>query len=62
VLHRGLGDERAQQLARLGIETREDLACWRPAELAAALRNEGAHGPRRFLERRVRVWLSRATP
>ncbi|HSD27083.1 MAG TPA: DUF4332 domain-containing protein [Vicinamibacteria bacterium] len=62
VLHRGLGDERAQELARLGIETREDLAGWRPGELAAALREGGAHGPRRFLERRVRAWLSHATP
>jgi len=57
VLHRGLGDGRAQELARLGIETREDLAGWRSAELASALRASGARGPDRFLERRVRVWL-----
>jgi hypothetical protein len=57
VLHRGLGEQRAEELAQLGIETRADLAGWRPAELAAALRRSGAHGPDRFLERRVRVWL-----
>ncbi len=56
VLHRGLGDGRAQELARLGIETRGDLAVWRTAELAAALQASGARGPRRFLERRARVW------
>jgi hypothetical protein len=59
VLHRGLGDGRAQELARLGIESRKDLVGWRPGELAAALRRSGARGPRRFLERRVRVWLRR---
>ena len=57
VLHRGLGDGRAQELARLGIEKREDLAGWRPAVLATALRDSGARGPHRLLERRVRVWL-----
>jgi hypothetical protein len=57
VLHRGLGDGRARELARLGIETREDLAGWRSEPLAAALRDSGARGPHRFLERRVRVWL-----
>ena len=57
VLHRGLGDARARELARLGIQKREDLAGWRPEALAAALRDSGARGPRRFLERRARVWL-----
>ena len=57
VLHHGLGDGRARELARLGIETREDLAGWRPEPLAAALRDSGARGPHRFLERRARVWL-----
>jgi hypothetical protein len=57
VLHRGLGDGRARELAGLGIEGREDLARWRPEPLAAALRASGARGPHRFLERRVRVWL-----
>jgi len=60
VLHRGIGDGRAQELARLGIETRADLARWRPGELTPALLRSGAHGPDRFLERRVRVWLSGA--
>jgi hypothetical protein len=59
VLHHGLGDARAQELARLGIETRQDLARRRPAALAAALRDSGARGPDRFLERRARVWLQR---
>jgi hypothetical protein len=59
VLHHGLGDGRAQELARLGIETRGDLARWRGEALATALRNSGAHGPHRFLERRARVWLQR---
>jgi hypothetical protein len=57
VLHHGLGDGRARELARLGIETREDLAGWRSEPLAAALRDSGARGPHRFLERRARVWL-----
>jgi predicted flap endonuclease-1-like 5' DNA nuclease len=60
VLHHGLGDARAQQLGRLGIETRADLARWSPDELASALRRSGASGPDRFLERRVRVWLTDA--
>jgi predicted RecB family nuclease len=57
VLHRDLGDDRARELARLGIHTCDDLARWRPEPLAAALRAMGARGPDRFLERRVRVWL-----
>ncbi len=57
VLHRGLGDGRAQELAGLGVRTREDLAGWRPDTLAAALRASAARAPDRFLERRARVWL-----
>ena len=57
VLHRGLGNGRAQELAGLGIRSREDLARWRPELLAAALGASGARGPQRFLERRSRVWL-----
>jgi hypothetical protein len=57
VLHRGLGDDRARELARLGIHTLEDLARWRPKPLAETLRATGARGPDRFLERRARVWL-----
>jgi hypothetical protein len=58
VLRRGLGDDRARELARLGIHTRADLARWHPGPLAAALRATGGRGPDRFLERRVRVWLA----
>jgi hypothetical protein len=57
VLHRGLGDGRARELAGLGIRTREDLARWRPEPLATALAASGARGPYRFLKRRARVWL-----
>jgi hypothetical protein len=57
VLHRGLGDGRARELAGLGIRTREDLARWRADKLAAALKASGARGPQRLLERRARVWL-----
>jgi hypothetical protein len=56
VLHRGLGDARARELAGLGIRTREDLARWEPEALAAALAEAGGRGPQRFLERRSRVW------
>jgi len=57
VLHRGLGDGRARELAALGIRTRDDLAGWTPEPLAKALEADGARGPYRFLERRARVWL-----
>jgi hypothetical protein len=57
VLHRGLGDGRARELAGLGIRTRDDLAGWTPEPLARALEADGARGPHRFLERRARVWL-----
>jgi hypothetical protein len=57
VLHHGLGDSRAQELARLGIRTRDDLARWSAEPLAEALAASGARGPHRFLERRARAWL-----
>ena len=57
VVHRGLGDQRAQQLDRLGVHRLDDLARWSPGPLAAALRAQGETPRDRFLERRVRVWL-----
>jgi hypothetical protein len=57
VMHRGLGADRARELAALGIRTRDGLAGWTPERLASALRATGARGPDRFLERRARVWL-----
>jgi hypothetical protein len=57
VLHRGLGDNRARELAGLGIRTRKDLARWRAEPLATALEASGARRPGWFLERRARVWL-----
>jgi hypothetical protein len=57
VMHRGLGQDRARELATLGIHTRADLGSWSPERLVAALRATGARGPDRFLERRARVWL-----
>jgi hypothetical protein len=62
VLHHGLGDDRARELARVGVETRADLPRWRPEDLADALLRAGARGPDRFLVRRVRVWLQRTPP
>jgi len=62
VMHRGLGQDRALELERLGIHTRGDLARWTPQGLAEALRRSGARGPSRFLERRVRVWLEGLEP
>ena len=60
VLHQGLGADRALQLERLGIRRVDDLARWRPAELAAALRAQGAQPRDRFLERRAGVWIRAA--
>ena len=57
LLHRGLGDGRARELAGLGITTRADLARWTPESLAEALVAANARGPHQFLERRLRVWL-----
>jgi hypothetical protein len=58
VMHRGLGDDRARQLGLLGIHDRTALARWRAMDLAAALRRQGTAPRDRFLERRVRVWVS----
>jgi len=60
VLHQGLGEDRALQLERLGIRRVDDLARWRPAELAAALHAQGAPPRDRFLERRAGVWIREA--
>ena len=57
VMHRGLGEERALQLARLRIESLEDLSRWETVALTAALRAQRTDPRDRFLERRVRVWL-----
>ena len=59
VLHRGIGEERALQLERLGIRSREDLARWQARELAAALWALEPDRPDPFLERRARAWLGR---
>lgn len=60
VLHQGLGEDRALQLARLGIRRVDDLARWQPADLAAALRAQGVQPRDRFLERRAGVWIREA--
>ena len=60
MLHQGLGEDRALQLQRVGIRRVADLAPWRPAELAAALRAQGAQPRDRFLERRAGVWIQAA--
>ena len=54
VAHRGLGQERARALGRLGIDEVADLSAWAPDELARALRSPDPRD--RFLERRARVW------
>jgi hypothetical protein len=58
--HRGLGDDRAVQLGRLGVTRVSDLARWRPGELAAALRAQEARPEDRFLERRAAIWIRAA--
>jgi Domain of unknown function (DUF4332) len=60
VLHQGLGADRARQLERLGIRRVADLVPWAPADLAAALRTQGAQPRDRFLERRAGVWIRAA--
>ena len=55
VVHRGLGQERARALGRLGIDEVSDLAGWSPEALAGALR--GPDPRDRFLTRRARVWV-----
>ena len=56
VMHHGLGESRALELARLGVTTRADLSQFTPESLAS-LMAAGSRGPARFLGRRVRVWL-----
>jgi hypothetical protein len=58
VMHRGLGQDRALQLARLGVHSLQDLSRWHPDVLAAALRAQGSSPRDRFLERRVRAWFN----
>jgi hypothetical protein len=59
VMHRGIGLERAHDLAALGIHTRADLAAWPADALAAAIAHRRPGDRRnRFLERRARVWTS----
>ena len=57
VMHRGIGLERAHDLAGLGIRTRADLAAF-PADALASAIARRRPGDRRnpFLERRARVW------
>jgi hypothetical protein len=54
VMHRGIGDGRAAQLAGVGINRVEDLDRWTAQGLAALLRTGDPRD--RFLERRVRAW------
>jgi hypothetical protein len=54
VMHRGIGDGRAAQLAAIGIHRVEDLGQWTAEDLAARLRTGDPRD--RFLERRVRAW------
>jgi hypothetical protein len=54
VMHRGIGDGRAAQLAGIGVHRVEDLDRWAAAALAARLRTGDPRD--RFLERRVRAW------
>jgi Domain of unknown function (DUF4332) len=60
VLHEGVGEARALQLARVGIRRVSDLASWSPPALAAALRAQGPQPRDRFLERRAGVWIRAA--
>jgi hypothetical protein len=58
IVHKGLGDRRAVQLQALGIRSLGDLARWDPAALAAELKGEAPGPGDRFLERRVRAWMT----
>ena len=60
VLHQGLGVERARQLERVGVRRVVDLASWRAADLATALRAQDPQPRDRFLERRAGVWIRAA--
>jgi hypothetical protein len=62
VVHRGLGQRRARQLAALGIRDLQGLSRWSPGPLAAALRERTDARDDRFLERRVRAWLQGLEP
>ncbi|HEX6739256.1 MAG TPA: hypothetical protein VF310_13340 [Vicinamibacteria bacterium] len=55
VSYRGLGQERARALGRLGIHEVADLAAWTPAALADALKTPDPRD--RFLRRRAGVWV-----
>ncbi len=54
VMHRGIGDRRAAQLAGIGVHRVEDLDRWTVEDLSARLRTGDPRD--RFLERRVRAW------
>jgi hypothetical protein len=54
VMHRGIGHERASQLAAAGVHRVEDLQRWTADDMASRLRTGDARD--RFLERRVRAW------
>lgn len=54
VMHRGIGDGRAAQLAAVGVRRVEDLDRWTAEDLALRLRTGDPRD--RFLERRVRAW------
>ena len=56
VMHRGLGEDRALALQRLGVASVDDLTRWDAAALATALRAQDGRTRDRFLERRARVW------
>jgi hypothetical protein len=60
VLHRGLGDDRAAQLQRVGVTRVADLRRWSPEALAEALRAQGPRPKDRFLERRACIWIDGA--
>ena len=60
LMHRGIGHERAAQLAAVGVHRVEDLGRWTAEALAARLRTGDARD--RFLERRVRAWRAVETP
>jgi hypothetical protein len=62
VMHRGLGHDRASQLARMGIRTRAELRRWSAEALTRALRQLGSSPRDRFLERRTRIWATQARP
>ena len=54
VMHRGIGDGRAAQLAAVGVRRVEDLDRWTAEDRALRLRTGDPRD--RFLERRVRAW------